>query len=457
MRSFVRLLALVPLAGIAFVGPPLIAQQQLFLPPNVILPNNENLPVGAEAGLEGNAFTARENDSTSPWFNTAGLAAAASSSAAVSAGTFRFVTITSERESGSGSSIDQIPAAVGFVLKNALENKDWTLGLSVTRTAAWKQESDFHLTQGTDLRQRTTLSADTEFNRTTFAFAAGWTNKGTWRFGGGLLFDTLSLRDVESLTFRRETGTFVDTGVASNRATGSQATIRLGIGVQADLSQNVKFGATLRTPGVRILPGATYTADAIHQQGAVSNQASFFDSNTVDFKYKLPLEAAAGLAWVCDRFEIELDVKGQTGISAYHGFSSPQNIIFINDKGDGSPAQVTQAPFPGKTFESRGIVNVSVGGHLNLDQKKVWALHAGFLTDRSPVGDQDNFFDRIDLYSATIGVSGTAYHVAGSLGVTYVWGTSGDRVVPDLVGGTLALTKVKISNVGIIYSFSYMF
>jgi hypothetical protein len=456
MRTLLRLLALILPAAITLVGSPLIAQQ-LFLPPNVILPNNESLPVGAQSGLEGNAFTARSDDSTAPWFNPSGLAAAPSSSAAISAGTFRFVTITSESENGSGSSINQVPVAAGFVLKNALANKEWTLGFSVTRTAAWKQESDFRVTQGTDLRDRTTLSADTEFNRTTLAFAAGRKNAGSWRFGGGLLFDILSLRDVESLTFRRETDTFVDTGIASNRATGSQATIRLGMGAETDFSQNVKFGVTLRTPGVRILPGATYTADAVHQQGAVSNQASFFDADTAEFKYKLPFEGAVGLAWVSDKFEVELDVKGQTGISAYSGFSSPQSIIFISDKGDGSPAQVTQGPFPGKTFESRAIVNASVGGHLNLDQRKIWALHAGFLTDRSPVGSADTFFDRIDLYAASIGVSGTAYHVAGSLGVTYVWGTSGERSVPDLVGGTLALTKVKISNFGIIYSFSYVF
>jgi len=74
--------------------------------------------------------------------------------------------------------------------------------------------------------------------------------------------------------------------------------------------------------------------------------------------------------------------------------------------------------------------------------------------DRSPVGSADTFFDRIDLYDVSLGVSGTAYHIATSLGMTYQFETSGERSVPDLVGGTLAFTKVKVSNVGIIYSFS---
>jgi hypothetical protein len=163
---------------------------------------------------------------------------------------------------------------VGFLLKDPPRTKSG-LSASLSRTAAWRQESDSQLTEGSsDLRQRTTLSADTAFNRTTIALAAGWTKAGPWRFGGGLLIDVLTLRSVQSLSLRRETGTFVETAVGSNRATGIQATLRLGLGAQADLSRNLKFGATLRTPGVQVLPGATYRADVVLQKGAASYQPS---------------------------------------------------------------------------------------------------------------------------------------------------------------------------------------
>ncbi|MFI5182335.1 MAG: hypothetical protein ACHQPI_13190 [Thermoanaerobaculia bacterium] len=433
------------------------AGTQVFLPANVLLPNNESLPVGALGGLEGNAFTARTNDATAPWFNPAGLARTTSSSASVSAGTFRFVTVKPEGTESTGSSIESLPAAVGFVLKAPLAKKNWTFGFSVARTAAWSQETDFQYIQGTDLRQRTTSSADADFNRTTLALTAGWTKGGMWRFGGGLLVDILNLRSVQSLTYRRETGTYVETGVASTRASGSQGTLRLGLGAQADLSEQVKLGVTLRTPGVCIFPGATYTADLVYQNGAASTQASFFDSQTASFRYKLPFEAVVGLAWVSHSFEIEVDVKGQTGNAAYDGFSSPNSVVFLRDPGDGSRAVITLEPFPGIPFEARSILNVSVGGHLNLDARGIWQLHAGFATDESPVGDGDRFFDRISLATATIGVSGAWRHIAGSLGVTYQFGTSGERPVPDLVGGRLAVTKFNVSNVGILYSVSYVF
>ncbi len=432
-------------------------QTQVFLPPNVLLPNNESLPVGAIGGLEGNAYAVRTKDATSPWFNPAGLAGASESSASVSAGTFRFVTVLPEGTESTGSSVQSLPAAIGFVLKKPFGEEKWTFGLSLMRTAAWAQSTDFQFVQGTDLRERTTSAADTEFDRTTLALVAGWTGGGAWRFGGGLLADILYLRSVQSITYRRETETYFTTGIASNNARGSQVSLRLGLGAQADLSDHLKAGATLRTPGVRILPSGSYAADIAFFRGAASTQASFFDGDTTSFRYKLPFEGVIGLAWVAPRFEIEVDVKGQTAVSPYEGFESPRSIIFVTDPGDGSRAEVTLVPFPGRTFEGRAILNVSLGGHVNLDARGIWKLHAGFATDQSPVGEEDTVFKRINLTSATIGVSGGAVHIFGSLGVTYQFGTSGDERLLDLAGGTLAVTSFKVSNFGILYSVSYAF
>ncbi len=432
-------------------------QTQIFLPPNVLLPNNESLPVGAVGGLEGNAYAVRTKDATSPWFNPAGLAGASESSASVSAGTFRFVTVLPEGTESTGSSVQSLPAAIGFVLKKPFGMERWTFGLSVARTAAWAQATDFQFVQGTDLRERTTSAADTEFDRTTLALAAGWTKGSAWRFGGGILADILYLRSVQSITYRRETESYVVTGIASNNARGSQVSLRLGLGAQADLSDHLKAGATLRTPGVRILPSGSYAADIALFRGAASTQASFFDGDTASFKYKLPFEGVIGLAWVAPRCEIEVDVKGQTAVSPYEGFESPRSVIFITDPGDGSRAAVTLTPFPGRTFEGRAVLNVSLGGRVSLDARGIWKLHAGFATDQSPVGGADEFFKRINLTSATIGVSGGAVHISGSLGLTYQFGTSGDERVVDLAGGTLAVTSFKVSNFGILYSVSYVF
>lgn len=429
----------------------------VLLPPNVLLPNPESLPVGAVGGLEGNAFTARVSNSDASWFNPAGLAGSGGSSASVSAGTLRFVSVEPEGAESHSSAVDVLPAAVGFLIKKPFGNENWTVGFALTRTAAWRQETDFRFVKPGDLRERTTLAGDAEFDRTTVGINAGYSNGGAWRFGGGILCDVLTLRNVQSLSFRRETGSHVETLVASNRASAGQGSLRLGLGVQADISEEVKFGAVLRTPGVQIVPSGSFSADFVYQRGAASVQASFFDGETTDFEYRLPFEGTLGLAWVTSAFELEVDVKAQSAVSRYDGFSSPSSVVFIEDAGDGSGARVTLTPFPGRAFSGRSIVNVSAGGHVNLDRRGIWKVHAGYATDRSPVGDEDEFFDRIDLNSVSLGVSGSAHKIAGSLGVTYQFGTSGERAVPDLVGGTLAYTKFKIENWGVLYSFSYAF
>ncbi len=90
---------------------------QALFPPNVILPNNNSLPIGEVGGLEGNAYTARASDPTSRWFNPAGIAGANVSTVSASTGTFRILTVSPQKLEGNGGSIDQLPAAVGFVLK----------------------------------------------------------------------------------------------------------------------------------------------------------------------------------------------------------------------------------------------------------------------------------------------------------------------------------------------------
>ncbi|HEY6148430.1 MAG TPA: hypothetical protein VIZ69_12050, partial [Thermoanaerobaculia bacterium] len=139
------------------------------------------------------------------------------------------------------------------------------------------------------------------------------------------------------------------------------------------------------------------------------------------------------------------------------GFSSTKSVVRISDPGDGTQAQRTLTPFPGIPFASRAIVSVALGGFLNLSQDGRWKLHAGFANDPSPVGSADGFFDRINLNSVTLGIGGASKHVSGSLGFNYQFGSSEQRLVADLAGSELTRTKVKISNVGIIYSVSYVF
>ena len=457
LRQARRHAALVVLA-LCCGAAPARAQSVFSLPPNVLLPNNESLPVGSVSGLEGNAFTARADDSTSLWFNPAGIARSTQSSASVSGGSFRFLGVTPEGTTNSGGSTQQLPSAVGIVVKNAFGSPSWSVGFTVVRTAAWRQETDAESFDSGTAPSRTAFSADSSFDRTSVGISAGWTDGGRLRLGGALIGDVLSLRSVTLASVRQlSTPTSLDTAVSSNRITGSQGMLRLGLGAQYDASPSVKLGAVVRTPGVQILPGSTYAADGVVMSGGASGQISFLDSETMTFRYKLPFEAVAAVAWISSSVELEADLKWQSAVSPYAGFSSPKSVLTASEPGNGAPVVITASPFPDRTFEGKSVWNLSLGGHVALDAKGTWKLHAGFATDRSTVGPNDTFFSRVDLYSATVGVSGEAFHIGGSLGLTYQFGSSDERTVPVLGGATATLSKYSIRNFGILYSASYRF
>jgi hypothetical protein len=448
--------AALTICGLLRVQAALAQNPQALFPPNVIIPNNYSLPIGQIGGLEGNAYTARAADPTALWFNPAGIAGANISTVSASTGSFRVLTVSPQLLEGSGHSLDQLPAAVGLVQKQPFHWEAWTLGVAIVRTAAWSQSTDGVVTSPLP-SQFITLSADASFNRTTFALTMGRAAGKQWRLGGGLLFDVLSLRTVQSLTFRNQTEAYLRTFLDSYRATGSQVSMRLGLGAQLDLSEHVTLGAVLRTPGVRMLSSGAFNIDVVDQRGAASDQIAFFDTTDATFRYAVPLEAAVGASWASDIGEIELDLRAQTGHSVYDGFASSQQVVHFSDPGDGTPATRTSIPFPGIPFASRSIVSVALGGFLNLSKDGRWKLHAGFENDPTPVASADGFFDRINMNSVTLGIGGASKHISGSLGFNYQWGFSEQRLVADIEGNELTRTKVKVSTIGVLYSVSYVF
>ena len=84
-------------------------------------------------------------------------------------------------------------------------------------------------------------------------------------------------------------------------------------------------------------------------------------------------------------------------------------------------------------------------------------LPFSLISEAKLVAGVDGFFDRINLNSVTLGVGGASKHISGSLGFNYQFGSSEQRLVADIAGTELTRTKVKISNIGIIYSVSYVF
>src|SRR5262249_13840218 len=158
--------------------------------------------------------------------------------------------------------------------------------------------------------------------------------------------------------------------------------------------------------------------------------------------YQLPFEAVLGAAWARDRFEVEVDGHFYAGHSPYDLFRSEQTATRITDPGGGAPPVVDQIPFQNIQADSDVVVNVAIGGHYALTANRVWLIHFGFATDFSPVGDADQFFSHVNLYGVTLGFTGQTEHIVGSLGVNYVFGSSNNSRLAELLNSDLSVRMI---------------
>ena len=207
----------------------------------------------------------------------------------------------------------------------------------------------------------------------------------------------------------------------------------------------------MRSPGLSLFRSGDYSYDAVATAGSVNASLSFFDPQP-RFDYHLPFQATVGAALVRERFQLELDVLFSAGSSPYDLFSSQRSATLILDSGQGGPPVVQQIPFGEVVSDNQATVNVAVGGSYALTANQVWALHFGFTTDFSPVGDQDEYFSKVDLYGATVGVSGTVGGLTAALGVNYQFGSANNVPLADILD-----SDIDIQSIAIIYSLAYRF
>ena len=243
-------------------------------PANIVLANYNGVPIGPFGGLEGQAVVARVGDPSAAWFNPAGLAQEGGAQISGSAGVYQWTALTPNALPNGGSSIQQLPNAVGFTL-NA--GPRLTLGFAVLTTNAWNQETDSELVTSTAaMQERFAYSVDSEFSRRVLALSAGYRMEGPLRVGGGLAFSLTDLRQVGTIGDRTVDSAGLRTLLVSARGSGSAFQLRMLGGVQYELT-NVRLGATLRTPGVTLKRDGVVTLDGILDAGGSSLGASVFD------------------------------------------------------------------------------------------------------------------------------------------------------------------------------------
>lgn len=424
-------------------------------PANILLPNYNNVPIGPNAGLEGSAHVARVGDPSAAWLNPAGLSRAETAEISGSSGLFQLVTVSPSTLPDSGGSVTQLPSLVGFTATN-VGRKGLTVGLSVLTSSSWQQQTDSQIVvnQGTS-GERFAYSADSEYQQHVGAGSVGWA-MGRLRLGAGIALLYTSITKNAVVSDRVASATDLRSLLVESRATASAFQLRPLFGAQFDLSPHVAVGGMMRIRPLTLFTNAVTTSDGLAAGGSGSVGASYFDSSA-QFTNKLPFEFHGGIAYTGSRGEIEVDVQAYTPVSAYTMIASDQPIVTYGSSGPGSAPSVVTRPFAGTISHMRGMANVAAGGRFVLTSNGVWRLHYGIGTDLSPVADDDQMFTRVNLFTWSLGVSGTKGPLQFAAGVNYRSGTSDNVVVRNLASGEPLSTSIDVRSVGLIYSLSYKF
>lgn len=444
---------LLPGTSLAQTVPPAVTTAPL----NILVPNYNSVAAGEIGSLEANALLARANDASSAFFNPAGLTLATQTSVSGSAGVYQFASVTPESVPGKGGSLQQIPSLVGLVVPKLFGKERWAAGFSLSRVNAWAQSADLQKeVTATGGRERVAYSSSSLLSGVQANLGAGYSNGKKLRVGGSLDLQITDSDRSQSVGSQYATGTGLSALLVESHGQAGLWHLRMTAAAQYDVTPTLRVGLLLRTAGLTVKKSGSYTYEGLLRAGTSTSAASFFDT-TVDVDYRIPLEFKAGVAWTGPRTQVEVDVLTHAAGGRYSAFSTDQAWILVTDSGSGGQPAEQRPAFTTPVVDSRAVTNIAIGGQVQLKEGGSWKVHGGYATDRSPVGTDDTLFTRVNMQVVTAGISGQAKFVLASVGIRYQAGTTEEIVLRQLQSGQQFGTKLKISNLGLVYSVAVRF
>jgi len=457
----VRFTPLARLLVVVLLALPAAARAQtpsVAVPPNLILPNFDRLPVGQAEGIEAGAYLARTGDAGSNWFNPAGLAKSEKSAVNASANAYEWTSTELEGlgEVAGKSRISSVGTLFAAVLGSGpLKSDRWRAGFSIASPVVWQPSRIDLVFDRQAGQEKVAYSSEGNFDIMIPAIAVGYApggvTSGKFRVGAGMGLAMTSLRTFQAASDRVTTGGPQLIQIRSFAGDGSSWDMKFNAGVQWEANPNLILAARGATPSFRVRGSTQMNLQSLTVNGSQVKDLVFRDGEA-EFKYKLPAEAQVGAAILGKSGQLEIDVHYYGAIDPYDMYSSTATGT-LDTTGATAPSTITLAPTQNS---NRSVVNVSVGGSYLLTTHL--RAHAGFASDRSPVptGAQ-SIFRQIDLNRFTGGLSLAGTNLSGSLGFGYSFG-SGTRsgTVTDENGQPIE-TRLKVRTANLLFALSYSF
>jgi long-subunit fatty acid transport protein len=447
-----RLLALSVL--VALPGWAAAQAGSLLFPPSIAITNYDRVLVGQEEALEAGAFVARVGDTTSGWYNPAGMASVTRTAIGASASGFETDVLSLEgvgKQRGGGMSIYQLPSFFGAVLgRDVIDSENWRIGLTITKPTAWNQE----IVGGIAGNTRVAYSSHVALSTLNPMFSASYSPFPSLRFGAGIGVAITSLSEIQTLSEQVALPTTANAFLRNLDGNGSIWNLTGTLGAQWDVTEHLVLGGMVRLPGFKMIQSGSLMYQSVDNRATPWSQ-TFFNDQDATFDYRLPFDVNVGLAWRSKAFEVEADLRYHGAISQYYLLSSSKPVSITTTDAAGNPVYTTQ-PFAGVTNGARTVWNFAVGGRYNLNE--LWSFHGGFFSDASPTDPSgEALFRSVDMYGITVGAKVRGDHLSGSFGLGYSWGSSQPFQFGDPVGGSPITTKLTITSLSLLYAVAYKF
>ena len=432
--------------------------QTISVPPSLILPNYDRLPIGQREGIEGGAYVARTNDAAAAWYNPAGLGQSRKSALNASATAYEYTSMELEGfgTSEGRSRISSVGTLLSFVIgEDVIHSRNWRFGFAITRPVVWQPSSielAFTMQAGAELlAYATDVDFDVMIPSLSAAYVPGGAGIGKLRLGAGLGMAITTVGQSVSFSDRVTTPTAASVATRDFSADGQVWHLVPTLGLQWDVTPSIAVGTRVTAPGMRVLGSSRMRLQNSRYSNAEIRDLVFADPE-VTMDYKHPFEAGVGVAFDVFRGELEIDVHYFGALDPYALYASDLPGRLTVDSGVGTPI-ATPVPFTTTTNSARSVVNIAIGGSRPISQKI--RVHAGFSTDQSPVDQSLSMFRQVNLKRFTAGFSLTGARLSGSLGFGYSTGSGTRQTLGSTEGGQQTTTRLNVKAANLLFALSY--
>ena len=457
MTRVTRLFVAAAFTLAALVAAPAAAQVPVVLaPPNITLPNFNGQQPGLTGSLEAGALVARGDDASATWYNPAGLTRIDFTTLTASGGAMQWLWVSPNAFPVRAESSSHVPAQIGLAWKEPFDYLNWVASVSFAATSRWEDQLSSELQVGTpQAPERFAYAASSSYSRYTASVGAGYTPDKKLRLGGSLDIEFTTMQQAQSVNDRILATPRATSMLVASYANAYFTHLRASVGVQYDVSEKVHVGGVFKTPGIQMANRGSAGFDAtLNKDGTLAN-LSYYDGSP-DLELRVPFEFAAGAAYFATRFTLEADIRITQGSGQYTFFAPTRTITAIVDTGNGAP-QAAETEFRTYEIDSGSVFDFRVGGHYFLSPRGKLTAHGGFATNNSPVGADDEVFQKVNLRHLTAGLSAETAHFVFAGGIDYQWGTSPLYDVYTAQNGQVIKTTVNVEGFGLVYSFGIRF